>query len=152
MCRLFVNIKQKGNNKTKNRWNNTVNQAKGKLKVKNGKKRIWSAVIGVFAGVLNGLFGAGGGVVLVPCLKLLGIETKKSHATSVAVIFVLSIVSCVMYLKSGNIDWALALKYIPVGLLGAVCGGMLLNKIKGVWLTRIFGILIIISGVRSIMS
>ncbi len=116
------------------------------------KKRIWSAVIGIFAGILNGLFGAGGGVVLVPCLKLLGLETKKSHATSVAVIFVLSIISCVLYLKNGHLDWSLALKYIPIGLLGAVCGGLLLKKIKGVWLSRIFGVLIIISGVRSIMQ
>ncbi len=120
--------------------------------MENKKKGIWSAVIGVFAGILNGLFGAGGGVILVPCLKLLGLKPQKSHATSVAVIFVLSIVSCVMYLKSGNIDWSLALKYIPVGLLGAVCGGLLLKKIKGVWLTRIFGVLIILSGIRSIMG
>ena len=45
-------------------------------------------MIGVTSGVLNGLFGAGGGCVVVPAMeKFLDMDEKKSHATAIAVIF-----------------------------------------------------------------
>lgn len=52
------------------------------------KKYICYAMIGVTSGVLNGLFGAGGGCVVVPAMeKFLDMDEKKSHATAIAVIF-----------------------------------------------------------------
>ncbi len=49
-----------------------------------------SALIGAAAGFLNGLFGSGGGIAAVPLLEKNGVEKKKAHAESVALIMVLS--------------------------------------------------------------
>ena len=103
---------------------------------------------GVLIGVVNGLFGAGGGSVAVPVLRQSGLEDKTAHASSVAVILPVSIFTLSLYLLEGRVGITEGLKYIPWGLLGAGVGTKLLMKIGGVWLHRIFGLLIIFAGVR----
>jgi uncharacterized membrane protein YfcA len=104
--------------------------------------------LGTCTGIVNGLFGSGGGMIAVPMLESQGIETKKSHATSIALILPLSIISTIFYSRSGSIDWKTALSLIPLGLCGAIVGSILMKKIKSVWLKKIFGLLLIIAGVR----
>jgi len=105
-------------------------------------------LLGGFCGLLNGLFGSGGGVVAVPMLRLFGLPARKCHATSVAVIFFLSIASTIAYGLKGNLDLPSALRYIPWGILGAVTGALLLKKIPSTLLRRVFGLIVIISAVR----
>ncbi|MCL2592341.1 MAG: sulfite exporter TauE/SafE family protein, partial [Defluviitaleaceae bacterium] len=53
--------------------------------------KIKIVIIGLITGFFNGLFGAGGGSVLVPCMRrFLNIEVHKSHATSIAIILPLT--------------------------------------------------------------
>lgn len=105
---------------------------------------------GAIAGTLNGLFGAGGGMVVVPMLGRCGLPAERSHATSIAVILPLSIVSSILYLTMGHIRLENALPYLPLGLVGAVIGSRLLTKLKKVWLHRIFGVIVLYSAVRLI--
>lgn len=113
------------------------------------KNRRWYyAFLGLTAGILNGLFGAGGGVAVVPMLEKAEIEPKKAHATSISIILPLSFLSGIFYLFGGHIRLGQALPYVPFGLVGALLGGYLLKKISNDLLRRIFGILIIISAVR----
>ena len=115
----------------------------------NRKKKRWYFVfLGLAAGILNGLFGAGGGVAVVPMLEKAGIEPKKAHATSISVILPLSLLSGIFYLASGHISFETALPYLPLGIVGALLGGWLLKKIPNDLLRRIFGIVIILSAVR----
>ncbi len=107
---------------------------------------------GGVAGLLNGLFGAGGGMVVVPMLQRDGLPPERSHATSIAVILPLSAASSLLYLSMGNIRLAQALPYIPLGLAGAVFGGWLLPRVKTVWLHRIFGALVLYSAVRLLLQ
>jgi uncharacterized membrane protein YfcA len=107
-------------------------------------------LLGLVTGITNGLFGSGGGMVAVPMLASTGMETKKTHATSLALILPLSIVSCFLYARHGDIQWATALKLIPFGLGGAVLGSLMLKKISSVWLKRAFGVILIIAGIRLI--
>ena len=58
---------------------------------------------GSICGFLNGLFGSGGGTVAVPAFEKNGTEPKKAHASSVALIFVLSLVTAVIYLMNGKL-------------------------------------------------
>ena len=67
---------------------------------------------GSICGFLNGLFGSGGGTVAVPAFEKNGTEPKKAHASSVALIFVLSLVTAVIYLMNGKLDFATALSKI----------------------------------------
>ena len=107
-----------------------------------------SYFFGLICGFLNGLFGSGGGTVAVPCLKKSGLETKKAHASSVLLIFVLSLFTAVIYLINGKLDFSLSMQFIPFGIVGAVIGSFALKKISSDMLKKIFGVIIIISGIR----
>ncbi len=106
---------------------------------------------GAIAGILNGLFGAGGGMIVVPMLGHWGFPAERAHATSIAVILPLSLASSLLYLSIGHIRLASALPFLPMGLAGAVIGGKILPKIKSVWLHRIFGVLVLYSAIRLLL-
>ena len=107
---------------------------------------------GLLCGSLNGFFGSGGGVIAVPLFERDGCSAKQAHATSVAFIFVLSIVTVVAYMMGDGIDMAEAWNYIPWGAAGAATGALLLKRISSAWLHRIFGALLIAAAVRSLLS
>lgn len=103
---------------------------------------------GISAGFLNGLFGTGGGLVVIPILEKIGIKPKKAHATSIAIILPLSIISGAIYLINFSNQLYKFLFYIPFGLIGAYFGCKVLNIISTSKLQKIFGIIIIISAIR----
>ncbi|MDE5600390.1 MAG: sulfite exporter TauE/SafE family protein [Oscillospiraceae bacterium] len=104
--------------------------------------------IGLVSGLFNGMFGAGGGMLLVLLLEKVGIKPKNAHATSIAIIAAISVLSVVIYFACGHINLKDSLFYIPTGILGAFIGGFLLKNIKKDIIRRIFGIIMIISGIR----
>lgn len=107
--------------------------------------------IGIFSGILNGLFGAGGGSVVVPALeKFLKMPQKRAHATAVGIILIMSLVSSAIYVMRGNFDFGIWLPVTAGGLAGGVLGGALLSKISGRWLKIIFGVVIIVTAVKMI--
>lgn len=105
-------------------------------------------ILGFISGLLNGLFGSGGGIAAVPMLESLDLPAKKAHATSVALIFFLSLITTILYFLNGNIDFARTLWYIPGGILGAIVGSVFLKKIDNSILRRIFGAIMIIFAIR----
>ena len=115
-------------------------------------QRVFSALGGVFIGVMNGLLGAGGGMLAVPLLKKLGLDQTQAHASSVAVILPLSIVSTAAYLLLGRFALADAAVYLLPGAAGALAGALLLVKIPQHWLRKIFACLIIWAGVRLMLN
>jgi len=120
-------------------------------------KTMYKILIGLTAGVLNGLFGSGGGVVAVPMLERSKLEQprleqRKCHATSVVLIFVLSLVSVGMYALHDRLDVSAALEFIPAGLVGALIGATLLKKVTNHHLKRAFGAVILISAVRMLVA
>lgn len=109
--------------------------------------------LGIISGFLNGLFGAGGGVAVVPLLQNLNIEPVKAHATSIAIILPLSIFSMISYLINGvKINGYELLFLIPFGLIGAFIGSKILSKINNSLIQKIFSVIIIISGFRMIIG
>lgn len=109
-------------------------------------------VAGGLAGLLNGLFGAGGGLVLVPLLiGWLRLEEKQAFATSVAVILPLSVVSYVLFCVQGGNVWKEALPYLLGGIVGGALSIKLFRSISAVWLHRLFGILILYGAVKAVL-
>lgn len=116
------------------------------------KKTLVSAIAGVVAGFANGLFGAGGGMILVPAMqRFLEIDTHKSHATAITVILPLSIVSMFVYLKGGYIEWNVVVFISAGGVLGSFIGAKLLNRIPKKALHKIFGLCMAAAAVRMIL-
>lgn len=109
--------------------------------------------LGIISGFLNGLFGSGGGVAVVPLLQNLNIEPVKAHATSIAIILPLTVFSAISYYINGvKINTYELMFLIPFGLIGAFIGAKLLSKIKNSLIQKIFSVIIIISGLRMIMG
>ena len=112
------------------------------------KNKLVTCVLGFFVGIINGLLGAGGGLLAVPALKKLGMSQKDAHRNAVAVILPLAALSAALYLVRGNLSLSDTLIFIPGGLVGAGVGTLLLKKISPKWLAAIFGAFMIYSGVR----
>ncbi len=103
---------------------------------------------GGITGLLNGLFGSGGGMVAVPLLEHSGLEP----ATSIAVILPLTALSAGSYLFSGSVDLSEALPYLLGGLPGCWVGSRLLGKLSSTALSRLFGVLILFAAGRMWLS
>lgn len=109
------------------------------------------AVAGAAAGLANGFFGGGGGMILVPLLtRWCGLDQRKAFATSVAIILPLCALSSVIYLFRGGLDLLLALPYLAGGLVGGFVGGKVFRKLNMVWLRRAFALLILYGGVKAL--
>jgi len=104
---------------------------------------------GVLCGVFNGLLAAGGGIVAVLSLrKFLGVETHKSHATAVAIMLPLTVVSAAIYLGGGKVDITTAVWVTVGGAVGGIVGAKLLGKISANLLHKIFGGIMIFAAIR----
>ena len=118
-----------------------VNLTKNKINFK-------ALLLGVAVGLVNGIFGAGGGMLAVPILKRNGLEQKVAHANAVAVILPITIISAALYLIKGNVTLSDSLAYIPTGLAGSVIATFLLQKFSNTLLQKTFSIFMIYAGVR----
>jgi len=110
-----------------------------------------TALIGGVAGIANGLFGAGGGTILVPALeKFIPLETHKAHATTLAVMLPLSVVSAVIYTLADNVDikWSAVLFVSAGGVVGGIIGAKVLKKLSAAWLNMLFGLFLIGGAIR----
>lgn len=118
-----------------------------------GKKEnmLRPALAGGAAGLVNGFFGGGGGMVLVPLLAgWCGLGQRKAFATSVAIILPLCGLSAIIYLFRGGVELTTALPYLLGGLIGGWIGGTIFKHINMVWLRRLFALLLLYGGVRSL--
>lgn len=110
-------------------------------------KPIYFALAGALAGIVNGLFGAGGGMVLVPLLTALtDLREREIFPSSIAIILPLCLVS--LFFSPGPLPWAAALPYLIGGGIGGICAGLWGSKIPVKWLHRVLGILILWGGIR----
>lgn len=107
--------------------------------------------IGVVAGLINGLFGSGGGTIIVPSLVfLLNVKDNKAHATAIPIILPLSIISVTVYLLNNKIPFDVALLVASGGIAGGYVGAKILNKIPIKYLRKFFGSVIIYTAIRMI--
>lgn len=116
------------------------------------KRNLLGFAGGVAVGLLNGLLGAGGGMVTVPLLETMGVEGKRAHATSLAVIVPLSLVSAGVYWARGWVSPGEALAFLPGGLAGALLGAKLLARANTAWVKGGFALLLLWGAARSVFS
>lgn len=110
------------------------------------------AVSGAAAGLINGLLGAGGGMVLVPLLvRWCGLDDKHAFATAISIILPLSIVSIIVFACRGNLPLQEAWPYLAGGLIGGVLGGILFRKMSANLLHKLLGAVILWGGVQLLL-
>jgi hypothetical protein len=105
--------------------------------------------IGLAAGVLSGLFGIGGGILIVPTLVLLGLTQKEATGTSLAALVMpVAILGVIEYGRRHEIRVPYAAG-IALGLIvGAYFGANWAGKISNQTLQRGFGVLLVAAAVR----
>ncbi len=117
------------------------------------KNILKTGVLGIVTGLVNGLFGSGGGTIIVPAMeKVLKVEAHKAHATAIAIILPLSIISTFIYLKDVQSDWMTIIYVSSGGMVGGFVGAKLLKKLSAKWLHRVFGIFMIVAAIGMIFK
>ena len=107
---------------------------------------------GAAGGLINGLFGGGGGMVLLPLLtKWSRLEARAAFATCVAVIFPMCCVSTVVYLWEVRPALELVLPYLAGGVAGGLTGGLSFERVPVRLLKVIFGLFLLYAGVRYLL-
>lgn len=113
------------------------------------KKYAGMLIAGGLAGIVNGLFGAGGGMVLVPLLSLLTtLKDEEVFPASVSIILPICLTSLSITLDLQAIPWDIAIPYLLGSAGGGIAAGFLAKKIPTLWLHRFLGILILWGGFR----
>jgi uncharacterized protein len=105
------------------------------------------ALIGAAAGVLSGLFGIGGGVVMVPALVMAGLGQHRAQSTSLAAIVPIALVGAILFGRAANVDIPAAVALAAGSLVGVRIGAQLMHRVSEVLLARIFGVFLIVVAV-----
>lgn len=105
--------------------------------------------IGSAAGILAGLFGVGGGVIIVPALILvLGFSEHKATGTSLAVLLPpIGIAAFLEYYRHQNVDIPAALIIAAAAIIGAWLGALMANRLSGPMLRLAFGVFVMVMGI-----
>ena len=107
---------------------------------------------GAAGGLINGLFGGGGGMVLLPLLtKWSRLSARSAFATCVAIILPMCCVSTVVYLFKTRPALYLVLPYLTGGVAGGLLGGLTFDKVPVKVLKVIFGLFLLYGGVRYLL-
>ena len=113
------------------------------------RRLVGPAAVGLLAGFLSGLFGVGGGILMVPGLVLvLGMEQRRAHGTSLAAIIPIGIAGVVGYALDGSIDVVVAALLLAGSWFGALVGTSLLQVLPQRALRLAFAVLMLATAVR----
>ena len=106
-------------------------------------------LLGLSAGVFGGLFGVGGGIIMVPGLVMLvGLNQHQAHATSITAIVATGSAAVVQFATAGDVAWATAAWLLVGALVGVYFASRFMDRIPAVWLARGFFALVITAALR----
>ena len=95
--------------------------------------------LGLVAGIISGLFAAGGGLIVVPALvHIFKLDEVKARASTIFVILPMVVTSGLFYYNNNYIDWNIGIKCAIGGIIGGIIGVRLLKKLSDKTLKIIF--------------
>jgi uncharacterized membrane protein YfcA len=111
-------------------------------------------VVGLIAGFLSGILGVGGGVLMVPLMiLLLGFSQHQAQGTSLAVLAVpVTLAAAYNYYQDGSLNWKYALVMASMFVIGGYLGSKLAISLDEKLLKRIFGVVLVILGLRMVLT
>ena len=114
-----------------------------------------AAIIGLVGGVTSGMFGVGGGVVMVPAMLFLLSppirDIKQAIGTSLLIIVPTALMGSYKHLLQGNVEWRTALWIAPTAICGGWIGAWLTTQIPAAGLKRAFGGFLVLVGLRLLL-
>ena len=111
--------------------------------------------VGLLVGVLSGMFGIGGGTVIVPALVWLGLSQRNAAATSTLAIVPTSISGVVSYATGGHVDWLAAVLLFCGMFVGGQIGSWLLSRLPELvlrWIFVVFLVFVVVDQVSFVPS
>ena len=110
--------------------------------------------IGLAAGILSGVFGIGGGVIIVPALiYMAGFRQHSATGTSLAVLLPpIGIGAMWEYYRHGNVDMRVAMIMAIAVFAGGWIGALVANRVAGPYLRLAFGLFVVVLGVSLILG
>lgn len=113
------------------------------------KQAIVLIICGTCAGIINGLFGAGGGMVLVPLLTMFSdLHDDQVFPASICIILPICVASLLVSSFHTEIPWKEAAPYLLGSAGGGIAAGLWGKHIKTTWLHKLLGIMILWGGIR----
>ena len=111
-------------------------------------------IIGLFAGVLSGIVGIGGGLLMIPMLILfLGLSQHSAQGTSLAVMLPpIGILAAMNYYKAGYVEWKYALIIATTFIIGGYFGAKFAISVSPILLKKIFGVVLLVAAVKMIFG
>lgn len=114
-------------------------------------RQIAVILAGLAIGVVTGLFGAGGGMLTVPALTFIAkFDEKHSHATAIAVILPLCLISSVVYVLGTTFENGVVLPTVIGVTIGGAIGALLLKKMSNGAISFLFYALMLFAGLKMI--
>lgn len=96
-------------------------------------------LIGISAGIICGLFGTGGGMILVPAfMYIIKIDSRKARGTSLCCMLAMVITTSIFYYKSNYINWKIGIMCAIGGVIGGYLGAKILKRFPEYILKIIF--------------
>ena len=109
--------------------------------------------LGCLAGVMAGLFGIGGGAVLVPLLVLLmGVDQHRAHATSLAAIIITAISGTVAFALDGEVAYTAGALIAAGAIVGAGAGARVMHRLSAARLRAAFGVFMIVAALQLLLD
>lgn len=108
-----------------------------------------TVLVGVGAGLLSGLFGVGGGILVVPALvMILKLDNRRASGTSLGAVLPIAVSSLLTYWGQDNVDWSMALYLAIGGVLGAIYGTKLIHVLPRRVLGYLFLTVLVVTAIR----
>ena len=110
--------------------------------------------LGLVAGIFGGMFGLGGGLIVIPAMVyLFGFSQHQAQGTALAMMLPpVGILAVLRYYYNGNIKWAVA-GFMCLGfIVGGLVGAHLAQAVPGLWLKRCFGALMLLVSLKLIIG
>ncbi len=122
------------------------NGGRGKGK---GRKRGLLALCGLLTGAVNGLFGGGGGMIVVPALtKITGYSVKEAHATAILVVLPVALISASVYFYHADYDLSVVVPCAVGMTAGGAFGAFVLKRISSPVASVLFALVMLAAGIR----
>lgn len=112
---------------------------------------LYASLIGLLSGITSGLFGVGGGIVMVPAMMyFLKTDIKTAIGTSLTVIIPTACMGAYKHHELGHVNWRLAFAIVPLAIVGGFLGSWMTKHIPAGELKRAFGGFLLLVGLRMV--
>ena len=116
--------------------------------------QILYVVLGVVAGILGGMFGIGGGAIIIPALVFIfGLTQHQAQGTTLAILVPpIGLLAAMRYYQSGNVKLSIA-TFVCVGFfIGGLIGANIAHSFSDILLKRMFGVFFLLVSLQMILS